>query len=405
MSIFKYIAQNQEGKRTKGLIEANTENEAALILNEKGFYVTSIQKRVDILDNKYLEFLISLTRKVKPKDIVIFFRQFSIMISANVTVVESLKILVAQTENENFKKIISDIADDINNGLQLSEALGKKPDVFSNFSIKVIRSGESSGKLDEVLNYLADEVEKNYDMMNKIKGAMIYPLFVIAGLFVVGSIMMVFVIPKLTEVLIETGGELPVATKVLIAVSSFLQNFWWLLIIMLGAVAVAFKYFIKTKEGREYFDKIILKLPVFGNLLQRIYLIRFTRSMYTLMVSGVAINSALQIVSEIVSNRVYQDLILKTIKSIEGGNSISSVFIKSKAIPSMVSQMMSVGEKTGKLDLVLLRITDFYEREAKDIIANLMTLMEPIIMVVIGLAVGVMVAAVIMPMYNMSSSM
>jgi type IV pilus assembly protein PilC len=201
----------------------------------------------------------------------------------------------------------------------------------------------------------------------------------------------------------ETGGELPMATKILIAASGFLTNYWWLVLVIIFGLVAGFKFFTKLPLGKTIVDTVLLKLPIFGKLFQRIYLVRFTRSLQTLLVGGVNISKGLQISAEIVSNAVYQKLILDTKKAVEDGNSISSVFLESKQVPIMVSQMMSIGEKTGRLDVILSRITDFYTREINNIVANLMTLMEPIIMVVLGVGVGMMVAAIIMPMYNMAS--
>ncbi len=399
MAVFKYKATSVDGKEKRGLIEAVNEDVAAEILGERGLSVISIAKEsIEIKEAKYLAFL----NRIKQKHIVIFSRQFSVMISANVTLVQSLRILVDQTENINLKIVISEIADEVDSGARLSDALSKRSKVFSNFYISVVRSGETSGKLDEVLNYLADEMEKDYDMISKIRGAMIYPAFVLSGMLVVGIIMVIYVVPKLTDVLEESGAELPISTKILIFTSDFMINFWWLLIAIIVSLVAFVRFYSRTSQGRSLLDIIKLRLPIFGKLLQRIYLVRFTRSMHTLIVGGVTITKSLEIASEVVGNKTYKTLILDTIKTIEDGNSISSIFINSKEIPKMVSQMMSVGEKTGKLDVVLEKITDFYSREINNIITNLMTLMEPIIMIIMGVAVGIMVAAVILPMYNLA---
>jgi type IV pilus assembly protein PilC len=399
MPIFKYKAIDKNNKSIEGLIETTSDSVAAEILQEKEFTVISITEKAV---KKQLGFMKALNR-VKQKDLVIFSRQFSVMVSANVALVQALRILVDQTENLTLKMIISEIADEVDAGSRLSDSLSKRPKIFSDFYINIVKSGETSGKLDEVLNYLADEMEKDYDMMSKIKGAMIYPAFVLFGLGVVGVMMMVFVVPKLTSILTETGGELPFATKLLIGTSEFMAKYWWLLIIIILAIFFGVRAYLKTETGKKQFDYIILKLPVFGKLLQRIYLVRLTRSMNTLIVGGVTITKSLKIVADVVENETYKYLIKETLKAVEDGESISSVFITSNEIPKMVSQMMSIGERTGKLDIILERITDFYSREVKNIIDNLMSLMEPIIMVIMGIAVGIMVAAIILPMYNMAN--
>jgi type II secretory pathway component PulF len=400
MPVFKYKVLDEDKKAITGLVDAPNENIASEILADKGLFILSLQKESESKANNILSFF----EKVKPKDLVVFSRQFSVLISANVAIVQSLKILVEQSVNMKLKMVISTIADDVDGGAKLSEALGKYPEYFSNFYTSVIRSGETSGKLDEVLNYLADEMEKDYDMTSKIKGAMIYPAFILTGMSAVGVLMMVYVMPKLTDVMLETNAELPVSTRILIATSHFLINYWWILIMILGGGFFAIKYFLKTEKGRNIYSYIKLHAPVFGNLFQKIYLVRFTRSMHTLIVGGVTIVESLRITAEVVDNATYRKLIEETAKEVEDGSPLSVVFSGSNEIPKMVSQMLSVGEKTGRLDVILDKITDFYGREIDNIVANLMVLMEPIIMVVMGIGVGIMVAAVIMPMYSMANS-
>jgi len=402
MPIFKYKASSAGNKTSSGLVEAANESAAYEFLESKGLAVTSLKEGAQPLGGN---FSISVfLNRIKPKDIVIFSRQFSVLISANVTLVQALKILSDQIENKQLQAVVTGVAEEIDGGARLSDSLARRPEVFSNFYINVVKSGETSGKLDEVLNYLADELEKDYDMTSKIKGAMIYPAFIISGLAIVGIFMMVSVVPKLTAVIIESGGQLPFATKVLIGLSAFLTKFWLALLIAMAAAFFGLRYFLKTSQGKKFFDNLLLRLPIFGTLFQRIYLVSFTRSLQTLLLGGVNISKALAITAEVVTNDVYRDLIKNTIKEVEDGNSISSVFETSEQIPKMVSQMMSIGERSGRLDTVLGRITDFYTREVNNIIANLMTLMEPIIMVVMGVGVGFMVAAIILPMYQMASS-
>jgi len=341
---------------------------------------------------------------IKLKDVVIFSRQFSVMISANVAVFQALKILIDQTEKPKFRQIIMEIADAVDSGSKLSDSMERYPKIFSDFYVNIIRSGESSGKLDETLNYLADEMEKDYDMTSKIKGAMIYPAFIFIGLIAMAIIMMVFVVPKLTGMLTESGAELPTATKVLIGISDFMVGYWWTVVAGLAALPALYVAVNRTKAGRKWIDRIKLSLPVFGRLSQRIYLVRFTRSMNTLLLGGLTVVESLRITAGVITNEIYRDLINETIKEVEEGNSISTSFIKSKLMPRMVSQMMVVGEKTGKLDVILARVSEFYTREINNIVANLMTLMEPIIMVIMGAAVAYMISAIVLPMYKVATA-
>ncbi len=398
MAIFKYKALNEEQKTISGLVDASDEESAVDTLKEKNLTIISLNKESEDSGSGF-SFILD---KIKPKDLVTFSRQLSVLISANVALVQAMKILVDQTENVKFKMVLSEITDDIDEGAQFSAALARKPDVFSDFFTNVVKSGETSGKLDEVLNYLADELEKDYDMQSKIKGAMIYPIFVLLLMTVVGVVMLVFVVPKLTSVMEESGVELPLPTKILIAVSDFLAAYWWLVVAGVIGGIVGFKAAKKNPTSKRFLDMVILRLPIFGPLFQNIYLVRFTRSLQTLIIGGVNISKALGIVAEVVSNSVYSELILKSKHEVEDGNSISGAFQDNKNVPNMVPQMMNVGEKTGKLDEVLKRITEFYTREIDNTVANLMTLMEPLIMIIMGIGVGIMVAAIILPMYQMA---
>jgi type II secretory pathway component PulF len=282
--------------------------------------------------------------------------------------------------------------------------MAAKPGVFTNFTVNMIRSGETSGRLSEVLEYLADQEEKDYDLRSKIRGAMLYPAFVISGMAVLGFVMMTFIVPKLTGVLKESGAVLPLPTRILIAVSGFFANFWWLILIMAIGAAFGIRFALKTEQGRLVWDKLKLRLPIFGNLFRLIYIVRFTRSLETLLAGGVDMVTALNAVAEVVSNAVYRQLILETRKEVSDGNSIVTVFSGHPEVPPMLTQMLSVGEETGKLRVILTRLSSFYGREIENTVAALVTLIEPMIMVVMGIGVGIMVAAVILPMYSLASS-
>ncbi len=400
MPLFTYKAIAPDGRTITGLVDADNESFAVEILTDKGYSVVSITRKRNINILALQNFL----NKVKVKDLAIFSRQFAVMVSASVTIVQALKIFSEQSTHPTLKIVIGEIAEEVDGGSRFSDALEKRPEIFSKFYVNVVRSGETSGKLDEVLEYLAEELEKDYDMTAKIKNAMTYPIFITVGMLVAGIFMMIFVVPKLTAMIAESGGELPFATKVLVATSSFLRGYWWLLIAAIIGAFFAVRAISRTPQGKYMIDLFKLRLPIFGTLFQRIYLVRFTRSLDTLLSGGITVTAALRVAQEVIGNDVYSKIIKETIKEIEDGNSIATVFLTSPEIPKMVGQMLSIGERTGKLDLVLKRITDFYAREINNITANLMTLMEPIIMVVMGVAVGFMVAAIIMPMYKMAEN-
>ncbi len=402
MSIYKYrikSLKSEEGTES-GLVEASSKEQAASILEDKGFVVLFLEKKKKGLAN-----IEDFLTRIKIKDLVIFSRQLSILISAEVPLVRALRNVVEQTPNPRLKKIIYKIAGEVEGGIRLSEALENYPKVFNDFFINIVRSGEVSGRLNEVLKYLADQLEKDYDLRGKIKGAMIYPLFVFGSLLVIGILMMIFVIPRLTAMLIETGATLPLATRGIIGISNFFVNFWWLAVLFVALIVAGFYMVSRSEKGKRYLDLFKLKLPIFGKIYSYMAIIRLCTGMNTLLKGGVDIVESLTISSGMMNNVIYKDLILETKKTVEDGGEIGEVFYKSPHVPKMVSQMLDTGEETGKVESVLKKISQFYTRELNNIIRNLMSLLEPFIMIVLGVAVGVMIVAIIMPMYEVSSNM
>ncbi len=401
MPLYRYKALNDRNRPVYGRMVAFNEDGIAHALAHKNLRLDSTIDITDRSDTKLMFWL----QGVKAKDLVIFSREFSLMIASDVSVLESLTTVLEQTENLKLKNIISQVAQDVDGGALLSDSFKRRGGkVFSDFYINVIKAGETSGKLDEVLLYLADEMEKDYDLVGKFKGAMIYPLIVSIGLVVVGFIMMYFVMPQLTLIIQETGAVLPWPTLVVIAAVDFLQKYLVYLIIILVAAAVALRFALKTPKGREAFDIFKLKFPIIGKLYRLIYLVRFCRSFSTLLYGGVTVTRSLEVSSNVVRSVVYQKLILKTLESVNEGHPISYVFADSPYMPKMIPQMLSIGEKTGNLDEVLAKISDFYGRELNNKLANLNVILEPLIMVVMGIAVAIMAAAIIMPMYSVATS-
>ncbi len=399
MPVYHYKAKNKKGRIKRGQVVGIGESDSLARLRRQELSDISLKDITGSLEIK----LLLLINPIKAKDLAIFSRQFSIMISANVTVVEALMILIEQTQNISLQKMVADIAYEVDSGDSLSDALAKRPKIFSSLFVNIVKSGETSGRLDEVLTYLADEIEKNHDMIAKIKGAMIYPAFILSGLVIVGIVLMVYVIPNLTNIIVETGTTLPLATRIVIAGSNFLQDYMVLVIIAIIILIFLLRRWVKTKTGRWQMDNFKINLPIFGRLFKYIYIIQFSRALATLVKGGVNITKGLEITVKVVNNVIYQQIILETLKAVNDGKSISAVMENKKEIPKMVPHMMSVGEKTGKLDSVLDKIVDFYNREVTNMLNNLSTIMEPIIMVIMGVGVGIMVAAVLMPMYNLAS--
>lgn len=400
MPQFAFQAKNEEGALVSGLVEAETEAAALSLMKDENLVPVSIQEQAKGL----LHFEFTFLQRVKTKDLVVMSRQLAVMMDATLPLVDALRILIKQTSNPKLQKIIAEIANDVEGGSRLSLALAKYPKLFDDFFISIIKSGETSGQLAEVLNYLADQLEKDYDLKAKIRGAMVYPIFILSGIFVVGTIMMVYVVPRMTDILEEAGVELPITTRILIATSGWFQSYWWLAILLLIAAIVGSQYALRFPKPRYYFDLFKLYLPVFGRLFQRIYVVRMTQSLTTLSAGKVQLTEALEIVRDIVGNAVYKDLITQTIAEVRDGNSVSTIFVRSKQVPNMMSQMLSVGEETGRLDDILNRLTNFYSREIDNMVRNLVTLIEPLIMIIMGIAVGVMVAAIILPIYTLSTA-
>ncbi|PIS04964.1 MAG: hypothetical protein COT81_03770 [Candidatus Buchananbacteria bacterium CG10_big_fil_rev_8_21_14_0_10_42_9] len=398
MAIFSYIALNKDNQRVSGKIQAPSELVAGDILIDKALTILKLKKESTFKLKNVFGFL----NQVSDKSVVIFSRQLSTMTSANLPLVQALRILVRQTSDETFKKVIDDVASEVEGGSKLSAALASNPKVFSDFYINLVRSGETSGGLDEVLKYLADYQEKNYDLKNRIRGAMMYPALVLTSLFAVGILMMVFTIPRLTAILTESGVELPIATRLLIGLSDFFVNWWIVLIIVIVAIIVAIRFALRYPAFKYWWDLGLLRLPIFGQLFQGVAVTKMAQCLSTLLEGGVPLSKSLQITADTVGNTVYHDLLLRVVREVEDGNLISNVLSTNKNMPYMVAQMIGIGEKSGKVSSVLERVGDFYSREVDNLVSNLVSLIEPAVIIAMGVAVGAMVAAIIIPIYNLA---
>ncbi len=400
MAIYDYRAKNETGQTVVGAVVAPTDAVAYDTLREKNLTIISLKER----KKSAQLFGTDVFNRVSVKEQVIFARQLSVMISANVPIVRALRILVRQTKNVHFKMILSDILDEVDGGAKFSAALARYPQVFNTFFVSMIRSGETTGKLDETLVYLADQKEKDYGVISRVRGAFIYPAVILFAVLAVGIVMVVFVLPKLMEIFLQSATELPFTTKALIAFSDFVRFRWYFVLLIIAGIVAAFIAWRRTPGGRRALDLIKLKVPVAGNIFTMIYLSRMSRALSTLLASGVPISQALAITSEVVGNQTYQKILQATIRDVEDGNSITTQFMKSKSVPLMLSQMMSVGEQSGKMDLVLFKVAQFYENELDGMVRNLVALIEPIILLIMGVGVGFLVSSILMPIYNVSNA-
>ena len=399
---FKYQAKNEKGEMQSGTIEASSEAVAIGILQSHRLVVVSITSMMEI---SALFRNVKFLQKIPAKDLVVFSRQLATLIEAKITLLEALKTLHKQTSNGFFKEKIFEIANDVEGGRSLSFSLAKHPKIFSEFYVNLIKAGEVSGNLQESLIYLAEHVEKQYDLENKIKGAMYYPAFILMAFFVVGIIVMVYVVPQLTAIIEETGQELPITTKILIASSHLLKYYGWILLVLGVTMGIGIKRYIDTPEGKMNWDRMKLKLPVMGKLFREIALVRFSENLSTLIKGGVPIVRSLQITGSVIGNEVFKKLIFETAEKVKSGISIAKVLEESPEIPLIVVQMISIGERSGKLDSILDNIARFYTREVNNVVDNLSTLIEPVLIVIMGIGVGIMVSAILLPIYNIAGGM
>ena len=346
----------------------------------------------------------SLTQKVDFNDIVDFTRQVALMLNAGLTLIDSLEILKKQTQKLALKKMIEDVDAKINGGSSFSVALQEYKGMFSKLYISLVKSGEASGKLGEILLRLADNLEKEREFKSKLKGALVYPVIVIVGMFIVMFIMVTFVLPKLLGLYKDFNVELPLSTKILIAISTFSTRFWPIVVVM-GIVASYFiKKYLATKEGKSAFDTFILKLPVFGHIVAISALVESTRTLAILISSGISILEALSIVVDATENSVYQQALLSVSHKVEKGISLGTALEQQKIFPPILVQMSQVGEQTGNLDDTLFRLSKYFEMESEMATKTMTTLIEPMILVVLGVGVGFLVMSVITPIYNLTNS-
>lgn len=400
---FKYEAVTKTGESQIGTVEAVTKEKALETLHRHNLIVTVI----DPLKQSGFAIKNPFSKRADIKDLVIFSRQLATLVEAKITLIQALRTLIKQTNKESFKEAIFAIAVAVEGGTSFSDALGLYPDIFSDFYINIIKSGEASGNLDETLIYLADHLEKQYDLESKVKGAMTYPAVILIVFLIIGVIMMTFVLPKILGVITASGSQedLPIVTKILIFTSAFMTTYWWALLGGLIVFGAGITAYAKTKEGKKNLDILKLKLPVLGPLYQKIYLARFAENLATLVKGGLPIVKSLQISGDVIGNEVFKAIIVETIGAVKSGEQIATVLMTYPEIPPLVSNMINVGERTGRLEYVLKNISKFYNREVDNSVASLSTIIEPVMIVCLGVAVAILVAGILLPIYNMAGNM
>jgi len=399
---FRYKARTLKGTVETGIVEASKKEAALGILQHHNLIVTALES-LEVEKGLKKEIRI-LPQKVSTQELVFFFRQLSILVAADVPLVESLNTLSGQTKNQLFASQISQVSSNVDGGMAFSDALARAPKTFSTFDINMVKTGEMAGNLRKILEYLADHTERSYTLISQVKGAMTYPAFIFGGLIIVVIIMLTFVMPKMFSMFEEFGAELPLPTKIIMVVSNFFaENFIVIFIALIGGVFFLLR-FIKTPKGKIIKDRIEIKLPIIGKILRQIYISRLTENLGTLIKGGIPIVQALDTVASVIGNSLYEEVLKKARDNVRRGETIANAFKGAEVISPTLTQMISSGEKSGKLAKVLTELTEFYNNEVTRSVDNLMTLIEPILIAIMGVMVAFMAAAVLLPIYNLAGT-
>ncbi len=399
---FTYKARDKNGEIKTGEVKASSKDAAVLVIQSYDLYVISLtEKKTPFYKQDFVFF-----ERVSGKDIVMVSRQLAVMVESKIPIVDSLQTLSRQVEKRTLKEKILTIADKVEGGAPLSKALSSFPEIFSEFYISMVKSGEASGKLAETLTYLADHLEREYEFRQKVTGAMFYPLFILVIFLGIMFFLFIVIMPELTGVLLEAGGDIPFVTQVVIGISDFLiENGWFVALGLYSIVVFSIKFFT-TRQGRDILDEFVLKVPVFKNFFQKIYIIRFSESLSTLVTAGLPIVRSLEITGDIVQNKVYKEAIADVSKNVEQGKQMSEGMKKFPHIFSpMLIQMTVVGEKSGRLGSSLTNVVNFFRAELERLLDRYISMIEPLLIIVLGGMVGGLVASVLLPIYTISMSM
>ncbi|MDO8570148.1 MAG: type II secretion system F family protein [Candidatus Daviesbacteria bacterium] len=400
MAIFKYVAKDMQGVYHKGEIETADESHAVALLRKKKLIITSLKIKGASGNMPWDKFM----NRVPFSEVVIMTRQLATMIEAGLVLSEALDILEDQQENKHFKAVLENVSKDIKAGLDFATALEKHPDIFPPLYSKLVKAGQASGKLDTILLELAKNLEKEREFKSRVRGAMIYPIVIVFMMIVVMCIMVFFVMPKLIGLYKDSGMDLPLPTKIMITGSDIIINFWWLILMVIIGIVILFKKFAATTKGRLFIDQRILKTPVLGKVTSVVILTSFTRTFGLLIASGLSILESIQIVSDITGNKVYQNCLETAYKGVEKGLPLSTQLLSMKEFPKIVGQMVKTGEETGKLDEIILKLSDYFQSEADNALKNITTLIEPIVLVILGIGVGILVISIILPIYQLTTN-
>lgn len=400
METFIWTGRTRDGKKQRGEVIAKSKDDVISTLRKQSILVTSVKTRAKKLSLNIPFF----QAKVKDKDMAVFTRQFATMIDAGLPLIQCLDILAKQTENKAFASAINEIRQDVESGSTYSESLKKHPKIFNDLYVNMVDAGEVGGILDTILARLSKYIEKNIRLKSQIRAALVYPLTIVAVAIIVIVVLLVWVIPIFAKMFTEFGGVLPAPTRFVIAVSDFMQRYIIFIVGISGAIGFAMSRYYKTKGGRRTIDRLVLGLPIFGMLMRKIAVAKFTSTLGTLISSGVPILDGLDIVARTAGNKIIEEALITTRRSISEGKTLAEPLEQTKVFPPMVVQMIAVGETTGALDTMLGKIADFYDEEVESTVGILTSLLEPMLMIFLGIAIGSIVVAMYLPIFKLAGS-
>ncbi|MFA6515274.1 MAG: type II secretion system F family protein [Candidatus Paceibacterota bacterium] len=398
--LFNYEAIANNNEKKTGVIDASSQDLAIAAIQRRGLMISSIKESVN--KNSFMNLSFFGQGKVAMKDIVIMSRQISTLFESQVSALKAFSLIASNTENKALVTVLDTVAEDIKGGISISQALGKHKNVFSDFYVNMVKAGEETGKLTQTFSYLAEYLDRQYQLTAKTKNALIYPSFVI-GVFVLVMIMMfVFIVPKLAAIIVESGMPIPFFTKIIMGVSDLFVNYGLFLLVGVIILVVFLVKYLKTATGKLYFDSLKISIPVFKNIYTKLYLSRMSDNMDTMLSSGIPIVRAIELTGAVVGNRVFENILKDVAEDVKSGSSLSDAFVRHKEIPSIMSGMIKVGEETGSIGSILKTLGHFYAREVNEAVDTMVGLIEPIMIVMLGLGVGVLLSAILMPIYNIA---
>ncbi len=403
--LFTYKALDSTNAQREGTVEAPSIDAAISAVQKRGYTIISIdevakQQGLSGLVNIELSFF----QGVSNKEIVILSRQIATLFQAQVSPLRIFRLLSAESENEKLRVVLNEVVEDLQAGTSISRALAAHPSVFSAFYVNLVRSGEQSGSLEKAFDYLADYLDRQYEIISKARNALVYPAFVISIFFVVMALMLTLVIPSVARILTESGQELPIYTKLVIGISNFMVNYISIILLLIAGGGAALWKFSRTGVGRRTIDEFILSIPYIGDLQRKLLLTRICDNMSTMLSSGISIVQAIEVTADVVDNLVFKEILETTLEEVRGGRSFADAIGEYSEIPGILSQMAKVGEETGSLANILETLSNFYRREVNNAVDTLISLIEPAMIVALGLGVGVLLASVLMPIYNLTSN-